>query len=95
VKIAVLDEDFNISFVEAPNPFAEPRGGPLMANAFEEQEPISEVEEQAVDPVRDKEIAALEVHVEKLRALHLYSTAELMQRRLDKLLQEKRDPLEG
>lgn len=66
-----------------------------MANAFEEQHGLPEVEEQVVDPVLQQQIKDHEVHIEKLRALHLYTTADLIQRRLDKLLQETRDPLEG
>lgn len=67
-----------------------------MSNAFENNDqPLSITVEnpRAVEVIR--EIARIEAQNKALRAIGLHRTVEINQRKLDRLLQEKRDLLEG
>jgi hypothetical protein len=71
-----------------------------MNNAFEnsEQQPIPEVE----DPIKAARLTDIEIEIhrieainESLRSIGLHRTADLNTRKLNKLLQEKRELLVG
>lgn len=77
----------------------DPDVGEKITNAFESSDaPIPEVQ----DPITAAKIAELDIKINKiqntntaLRAMGLHNTADLNTRKLQRLLQEKRDLQEG
>lgn len=68
---------------------------PEVQNVFELTDvPLMPVPESALT-VLDDQIEGLEAQIAALRGLNLHATASIAQQKLDKLLQEKRELLEG